>query len=180
MSKNYTQLSSEQRYQIEALLQNEATQKEIARIIGVSPSTICRELRRNVPKRGRGALEYRAQNAQRKTEIRHHTKSKYTRFTDEMKIKSRGLLQVQKLSPELIHEQGKVELGDFVSHETLYKWIWKCKASNKREDKEYKKLYVHLAHGRRRHKRGLRRDSRVSLLPTTSCTGSYLSLFSRI
>jgi len=131
MSKNYNQLSSEQRYQIEALLQNEATQKEIAQIIGVSPSTVCRELKRNIPKRGRGALEYKAKNAQRRTDIRHHTKPKHIRFTDEMKIKSRGLLQVQKFSPELIHEQGKAELGDFVSHETLYKWIWKCKVSCK-------------------------------------------------
>lgn len=160
MSKNYNQLSSEQRYQIEALLQNKATQKEIARIIGVSASTICRELSRNIPKRGRGALEYRAENAQRKTDIRHHAKPKHKRFMEEMKIKARSLLQIQKLSPELIHEHGKVELGDFVSHETLYKWIWKYKASNKREDKADKKLYVHLAHGRRRHKRGLRRDSR--------------------
>jgi IS30 family transposase len=47
MAKNYTQLSFEQRYQIEALLQTGRSQKEIAQHIGVHQSTICRELRRN-------------------------------------------------------------------------------------------------------------------------------------
>ncbi|NDA64657.1 MAG: helix-turn-helix domain-containing protein, partial [Chitinophagia bacterium] len=38
MKKNYTQLSFEQRYQIEALLQAGRSQKEIAQQIGVHPS----------------------------------------------------------------------------------------------------------------------------------------------
>lgn len=160
MSKNYNQLSSEQRYQIEALLQNEVTQKEIARIIGVNASTICRELKRNTPKRGRGALEYRAKNAQRRTVLRHQAKPKHVKFTEDMKALARRLLQQEKYSPELIHERGRREISDFVSHETIYKWIWACKVSNRREDKKDKKLYLHLAHGRRRRKRGLMRESR--------------------
>jgi IS30 family transposase len=160
MSKNYNQLSSEQRYQIEALLQNEITQKEVARIIGVSPSTVCRELKRNTPKRGRGALEYRAKNAQRRTSLRHQTKSKHIRFSDEMKETVREKLQVEKYSPELICQQAKTEGRDFVSHETIYKWIWSTKFSNRRSEIRDKKLYTHLAHGKRRRKRGLRRDSR--------------------
>lgn len=160
MSKNYNQLSSEQRYQIEALLQNEVKQKEIARIIGVDASTISRELKRNIPKRGRGAKEYKAANAQRKTELRHQTKNKHLSFTDEMKVTARGWLEKEKYSPELIHIQGKAKYGDFVSHETIYKWIWASKMSNRSAAKSDKKLYQYLAHGRRRRKRGLRRDSR--------------------
>lgn len=160
MSKNYNHLSSEQRYQIEALLQNEVTQKEIARIVGVSASTICRELKRNIPKRGRGALEYHAKIAQRRTNIRHQTKPKHIKFSDDMKELARGFLQKQKYSPELIQVEGKKECGNFVSHETIYKWIWSGKVSNKRCDKQDKRLYLYLAHGRRRRKRGLIRDSR--------------------
>ncbi len=160
MSKNYTQLSSEQRYQISALLQKNVTQKEIAQIVGVAASTICRELKRNTPKRGRGALIYNASNAQRKTELRHKIKSKHIRFDEKMKAFARSSLKIEKYSPELIYEQGRKLLGDFVSHETIYKWIWRGKTSNRREDKKDKKLYLHLAHGRRRRKRGLRRDSR--------------------
>ena len=160
MSKNYNQLSSEQRYQIEALLQNQIKQKEIARIIGVSPSTICRELKRNIPKRGRGAMEYRAKNAQRKTNLRHQNKPKYNRFTDEMKQPIRDQLQVEKYSPVLICHLAKIKGRDFVSHETIYKWIWSAKFSNRRSEMPDKKLYTHLVHGKRRRKRGSRRDSR--------------------
>ncbi len=160
MSKNYKQLSSEQRYQIEALLLNGTNQKAIANIIKVSPSTVCRELKRNVAKRGRGALEYHAKNAQRRTNQRHTEKPKHIRFTDEMKVYARKKLKEDKLSPELIEVEGKRECGDFVSHETVYKWLWQTKAGNKREDRQDKQLYKHLAHGRRRRKRGNRRDSR--------------------
>lgn len=160
MSKNYSHLSSEQRYQIEALLKSGSTQKEIATILGKSPSTICRELKRNIAKRGPCALVYHASTVQRKTILRHREKNKKESFTDEMKIMTRDLMKVFKYSPELIHEVGKMTIENFVSHETLYKWIWACKQSNRREDRQDKRLYLHLAHGRRRRKRGLRQDSR--------------------
>ena len=43
----YKQLTSEQRSQIFALLQRKCPRKEIARIVGISQSTLSRELRRN-------------------------------------------------------------------------------------------------------------------------------------
>ncbi|MCC7233170.1 MAG: IS30 family transposase [Bacteroidia bacterium] len=160
MSKHYHQLSQAQRYQIEALLRNGAKQKEIAEIVGTTPSTICRELKRNIPKRGRGALTYTARVAHRKTVHRHKVKSKQIRYTDEQKEITRQWLSAMKYSPELIHEEGKKLLGAFVSHETIYKWIWYCKQSHRRENLDDQGLYQHLAHGKRRRKRGLRRDSR--------------------
>ena len=48
----YKQLTSEQRYTISVLLQRKCTKKEIAHAIGVSNSTITRELRRNSSSRG--------------------------------------------------------------------------------------------------------------------------------
>jgi transposase, IS30 family len=164
MSKNYKQLNSVQRYQIEALLLNGTTQKLIAITIGVSASTVSRELKRNIAKRGRSALEYRAKNAQRRTDQRHSEKPKYVRFSTLMKTYARKKLAEDKLSPELIEVEGKREYGEFVSHETIYKWIWQTKAGNKREDRQDKRLYKYLAHGRRRRKRGNRRDSR-GLIP---------------
>jgi IS30 family transposase len=76
MSKNYTQLSFEQRYQIEVLLQTGRSHKEIAQQIGVHPSTICREFRRNSAQRGPTAGCYSARNGQRKTAERHAHKTK--------------------------------------------------------------------------------------------------------
>jgi IS30 family transposase len=47
----FKQLSLEQRYQIEALLKAEMNQSEIADIVGEHKSTICREFKRNIPRR---------------------------------------------------------------------------------------------------------------------------------
>ena len=49
---HYTQLAQEQRYQIYALNKAGFTQKAIAIDLGVHPSTISRELRRNTGLRG--------------------------------------------------------------------------------------------------------------------------------
>ena len=77
-----------------------------------------------------------------------------------MKAITRDWMTHEKFSQELIEFEGRKQLGDFVSHETIYKWIWSCKHGNRREDKQDKKLYQHLAHGGRRQKRGLRHYSK--------------------
>jgi IS30 family transposase len=60
----------------------------------------------------------------------------------------------------LISATGKQAMGSFVSHETIYKWIWNCKHSNCRKDKVDEKLYKLLKHGHRKQKRGNRNDKR--------------------
>lgn len=160
MSKNYTQLSLEQRYQIEALLEAGIKQKDIAAIIGVHPSTICRELKRNVGSRGKLAGVYVALNAERKTQERHGKKTKRVKLTRELKVSIAHQLQTEKWSPELISQSEKLHDKPGISHETIYKWIWACKQSNRQEDREYKRLYEHLRHGKRRRKRGNMKDRR--------------------
>jgi len=163
MSKNYTHLSLEQRYQIEALLKAGNTQKRIAEIIGKSASTICRELRRNTPNGGVGSFQYWASNAVRRTRIRHRDKPKTIRFARKMKQMCRDWLENEKYSPELMSVKGKELLGYFVSHETIYKWIWRCKRSHRREDAQDRKLYLKLKHNPRRQKRGTRHDKRGNI-----------------
>jgi IS30 family transposase len=53
--KKYNQLDLHQRYQIQALLETEISKSEIAKILGVVPRTIYRELSRYISKRGRTA-----------------------------------------------------------------------------------------------------------------------------
>ena len=96
--QKFKQLSLAQRYQIEILLQTGLTQTSIAKQIGVHKSTISRELKRSIPKRGKGSGEYSATNAQRKTIIRHKTKLKHTVFNEELKESARHLLMVEKSS----------------------------------------------------------------------------------
>ena len=160
MSKNYTQLSLEQRYQIDALLKANQTQKQIAAIIGVHPSTIHREIKRNTPKGGVGAKSYWADNAQRRTNLRHRLKPKNLLFTNPLKQYCRELLINKKYSPEIISAIGKGDWGKFPSYETIYKWIWSCKQSNRKEDQRYQQLYKQLKHGSRKQKRGNRNERR--------------------
>ena len=76
--KKYKQLTVEQRYQIEVLIQTGFKQTMIANVLGVHRSTISRELKRSIPKRGRGLGEYSASNAQRKCTALHKQKNKRT------------------------------------------------------------------------------------------------------
>jgi IS30 family transposase len=60
-------------------------QKMIAANIGVDPSTVSRELSKNIAKRGRTAGEYVGSNAKRKTDHRHLIKHKVVKFSTKMK-----------------------------------------------------------------------------------------------
>ena len=95
-------------------------QKKIAQEIGVHPSTISRELIRNTAKRGRTAGEYVADNAQRKTEQRHHNKPKAVKFSTQMKEYVVNWLSVKKWSPEIISVEGHKTGKCPISIESLY------------------------------------------------------------
>jgi IS30 family transposase len=160
MTKKYSQLTLEQRYKIEALVSAGNTQTAIAKIVGVHRSTICRELRRNVPSRGRGAGFYAAVKADAKTRQRHRRKPKRIKLTPELKKQASLWMADRRLTPELISAEWRKQGIQGVSHETLYRFIWTCKHSNKRIHKDFKFLYRKLRHGRRKRKRGNYKDSR--------------------
>ena len=161
---NYKQLGQEQRYVIDRLMKQGRSQKEVADSLGYHKSTISRELNRNTPKRGRRAKEYDPARAQMKTERRHHHKPKSQKFTDAMRKQIIKQLTVEKLSPELITVSGRRDNPDFVSHETIYRWIWDMKHSHTKESQPFQLLYKELKHGRRRRKRGNYHDNR-GLIP---------------
>lgn len=164
MTKKYNQLTLEQRYKIEALIKVEKSFREIADIVGVHKSTIGRELKRNVPQRGIGAKIYAAYRAEQKTRQRHQAKAKYVHFTPALKKQSKEWMTTKCYSPELVSAQWIKNKVEGVSHETIYKFIWNCKHTNKRSNKAYKNLYKCLKHGRRKRKRGNYKDSR-GLIP---------------
>jgi len=138
--KKYNQLNLGQRYKIECLLNLGYNQTEISKQIGCHRSTVSRELKRNVGKRGRKAGVYIAERSQFKAVQREKEKIKHKRLTPKMLKYIRKKLKKQKWSPELISEKGKEKYGDFVSHETIYSYIWQAKKSNKEslaEDKNF-------------------------------------------
>jgi IS30 family transposase len=164
MKKNYTQLSLEQRYVIQALLKAGMNQKAIAKQLNVHPSTISRELNRNVAKRGQTAGEYMARIAEQRTRKRHREKRKHRVFDEQMKQRVAYYLKEERWSPELI---SKCVAGVRVSHELIYQWIWQCKHSHTRQSKPYGKLFEYLKHGKRKRKRGNQKDSRGLIVNRT-------------
>ena len=67
----YKQITEGQRYQIYALKKKNHSQKEIAEVIGVHPSTVSRELKRNQGQRG-----YRPKQAHQKALARRNKAQK--------------------------------------------------------------------------------------------------------
>jgi IS30 family transposase len=136
--KKYKQLTFGQRYQIQSLVQLGLNQSAIATHLGVHKSTISRELERNTPKRGRTATQYIEEHAQVKTDHRHCVKAKQVLLSESLKARIAGLMQYEKWSPELISKRLNKTGESCVSHETIYKWIWKAKHSNHRDHRLYK------------------------------------------
>lgn len=164
MTKKYNQLTLEQRYKIEALKSAGTTQTQIAEIIGVHKSTISREFRRNIPRSGVNADKYLATRADQKTRQRHQGKRKRILLNDDLKHQAKEWMIDKRYSPELIAAQWVKDQIKGVSYETLYKFIWDCKHSQKCKNKEFRNLYKHLKHRRRHRKRGNYKDSR-GLIP---------------
>jgi IS30 family transposase len=129
--RNYKQLSQAQRYQIEILKKAGKNQKEIAELLGVSESTISRELTRNQGKKG-----YRPKQAQIKADNRKKQAAKALKMTPALilLIEARILLD---WSPEQVSGQLADELDILISHERIYQHIW----ADKRHGGT---LYTHL------------------------------------
>lgn len=138
---SYTQLTEVKRYQIYTLLKNDFTQKEIAKEISVSPSTISREIARNTGGRG-----YRPKQANEKALTRRKSAEKSRSMTTGMKKLITDYL-LQEWSPEQISGYLKNQGEECVSHETIYQFILADK-------KQGGVLYKQLRHlGKKRKKR---------------------------
>jgi transposase, IS30 family len=133
---SYRQLTPEQRYQIWGCLRMRMTRSEIAREIGVHRSTVTRELRRNES----GRWKYNPSRAVAMTRERQKSKRKY-RIGEVTWARVESLLK-REWSPEQISKRLWVEGLRVVSHETIYRHIY-------RDKQEGGDLYIHL---RRRHK----------------------------
>src|SRR3989338_7211348 len=142
MPKGYHHLTYSQRCQILVLKERGESQATIAQSLKINRSTVCRELNRNSQDGcyGHDQAHYRAQNRKKRG------LSKANRYsaifsTIEEKIK-------WKWSPEQVSGWLKKENQGSISHETIYKYIWKNK-------KQGGGLYLHLRHqGKKYNKRG--------------------------
>ena len=160
--KKYKQLSQEQRYTIAQMVKLGKTKTEIARLIDTSVSTVCREITRNGIARRIGTTRYDPIEAQRRSNMKRQRKSKL-KLSEDQKLFIRERLYKERYSPELISVVGKAQLGSFVSHETIYRWIWHSKRYPSTPSDRH--LYTYLRHGHRKRKRGNKNHSRGSVIP---------------
>jgi IS30 family transposase len=149
----YRQLTSEERYMLAALRRQGLNRAEIARLLGRHRSTVCRELRRNST---RADGRYRASTAQERTNGRRSRSRRDRRFSAEDFALIDELLRRQ-WSPEQVAGHLR-RLGLLsVSHETIYRHVW-------RDKREGGTLHTHLRGARkRRRKRYGAYDSRGRL-----------------
>lgn len=114
----YKHLTSEQRYYIYLERQKGSSQKSIALSMGVSESTVSREIKRNGGKNG----SYNFLKAQQKAEERAHRTPGNRAISDTLKWRVIELLTEEQWSPKQISGRLKTK-GQYISHETIYAMI---------------------------------------------------------
>ncbi len=146
---SYNHLSTEQRYEIAVLKRQGYSNSRIAKIIGVHPATIGRELKRN-GSHGR----YGAQTADRRASSRRTAaSSRPRRFTAEMRRRIDEQLRTQQWSPEQIRDRLRQEGHECVSHEWIYLYIWQDKRTGG-------DLYTHLRQASKKRRKRYGTNSR--------------------
>ena len=141
MTTPYRQLTQGQRYQIEAGLRAKESQANIAKQVGVHPSTISREVRRN-----RSENVYEAVSATHESDVRRAGARKFCKPVTWLSHHLAIWLN-HGMSPEQICHRLKQERPDqAVSHEWIYRFI----ATDKQGGGE---LYTHLRHRRKRYRK---------------------------
>lgn len=135
-------LSKEQRYAISLMYKENKTQTEIAKSIGVSKSTICRELKRNMRPHGK---VYNCSEAHLVSQKRWRNAKKHVRLDEGMKALIRNKLTLF-WSPEQIAGYCRSQGIDCVSHERIYQMVWQDK-------KDGGTLYQQLRRRGRKHRK---------------------------
>ncbi len=114
----YNHLTAEQRYTIDVLLRQKKSRKEIAQTIGVSQSTLCRELKRNSGQRG-----YHWRQAQAKAADRQRRLQNYRNLTLEIRKLIRSKITEEQWSPAQIVGYLRKKGKRAVCVETIYAYI---------------------------------------------------------
>jgi PhzF family phenazine biosynthesis protein len=122
---SYHQVTSDERYMISKLRQQDFNQAEIAHMLGRHRSTVSRELRRNS---SRGDGHYRPSKAVERTRGRQSRSRRNSRFTGDDWCQVYGLLE-ERWSPDQIAGRLRRAGTLSISHETIYVHIWRDKAA---------------------------------------------------
>ncbi len=154
MTKKYSQLNPEQRYQLAALLKAGHSKCFIAQQLGCHKSTIGRELKRN----SNSKQKYNPALAQQFVNDRQKDKKRTSFFSMEMKIFIQNKMTAHQWSPEQITGYCKVNNMAMVSHEWIYRYVYK-------DLHEGGLLHRHLRTLRKRRRKRIHRKDKRGLIP---------------
>lgn len=138
---SYKQLIEVQRYQIQALLQENTPKKRIAKLIGVHISTIYREINRNKDKR-----VYNAKRAQKLCDLCKERFARNRKLNYSMEKIIIGKITKEQWSPQQIVGRCRRDNIPMVSHERIYQYIREDKANGG-------ELWKHTRHKLKHRKR---------------------------
>jgi len=158
--KHYQHLNQEERFYIWNALRTGSTQKEVALTLKRSPSTICREIKRNKYKSAKiytyhWALEILGRRKKRVAKTKHR---KLNQDNSEM---IEQLLR-QYLSPEQVSGYLIKHHDISLSHETIYRYIY----SDKERHTTFKPF---MRHGAKNYRKAYGTGARASNIPNRVC-----------
>jgi IS30 family transposase len=147
-------LTYEDRCHIQAYLNTGNSRRSIAKLIGCSHTTINKEIHRN-----KGSCGYRHKQANaRAVERRFKASSRPKKLLPELISLIQSLLINQQWSPVQISGRLRREEEIKISHESIYKLVW-------RDKKEGGNLYKHLRHQAKKYNRRSGKKAGRGLIP---------------
>ena len=123
MSKTYTRLTEDERYQIYEGVTEKRSHREIADLINKHHSTVSREVERNTGLRG-----YRPKQAQESARRRYQNKPRYRKLTADVQLLITENIK-HEWSPDQIKGRLRTEGLSMVCATTIYGFIQEDKAS---------------------------------------------------
>ena len=154
--KQYQHLVKEERYYIWQALRDGKSQQEIATALGRHPSTISREIKRNKYPQAHTYTYFWAMHLWRIRKQWGHEKKhrKLTPVIEQMIV----LLIRQYLSPEQVSGYLKQHHNLFISHETIYRFIYS-------DHTRHRALKPYLRQGHKHRRKSYGSGARASLIP---------------
>ena len=143
----YRQLTEAERYTLSTLKRDKRSLRSIAKLLGRSPSTLSREVRRNATNDQRKPNPlYIPSKAQEQANGRRRRSRRVKHHAPEVYAEVEALLAEQQWSPEQIASQLPERLGVRLSHMTIYRHV-------RRDQRLGGVMFRHLRQGKKRRRK---------------------------